>query len=113
MIGKKTTLMSGRNFYNAMTPGSSIGQAFGKGKVSYMTIGEDDINSEWMTAQNEIPGCKTGLLNEINSHGLITYTDFHFLFLLMSTPRRYVDMIFHAFDVSADGNIEAKVGVII
>ena len=28
----------------------------------------------------------------------------------MSTPRRYVDMIFHAFDVSADGNIEAKVG---
>lgn len=106
--GKKTTLMSGRNFYNAMTPGSSIGQAFGKGKGSYMTIGEDDINSEWMISQNEIPGCKTGLLNEINNHGLITYTDFHFLFLLMSTPRRYVDMIFHAFDVSADGNIEAK-----
>ena len=104
--------MSGRNFYNAMTPGSSIGQAFGKGKGSYMTIGEDDINSEWMTSQNEIPGCKTGLLNEINNHGLITYTDFHFLFLLMSTPRRYVDMIFHAFDVSADGNIEAKVCVI-
>ena len=26
----------------------------------------------------------------------------------MSTPRRYVDMVFHAFDVSADGNVEAK-----
>merc|ERR1712183_969179 len=106
--GKKTTLMSGRNFYNAMTPGSSIGHAFGKGKGSYMTITEDDLDAEWMTSQNQIPGGKDGLLNEINKNGLMTYTDFHFLFLLMSTPRRYVDMIFHAFDVSADGNIEAK-----
>jgi len=106
--GKKTTLMSGRNFYNAMTPGSSIGHAFGKGKGSYMIINEDDLDAEWMTSQNQIPGPKDGLLNEINKNGLMTYTDFHFLFLLMSTPRRYVDMIFHAFDVSADGNIEAK-----
>ena len=107
--GKKITLMSGRNFYNAMTPGSSIGHAFGKGKGSYMIITEDDLDAEWMTSQNQIPGPKDGLLNEINKNGLMTYTDFHFLFLLMSTPRRYVDMIFHAFDVSADGNIEAKV----
>ena len=104
--------MSGRNFYNAMTPGSSIGHAFGKGKGSYMIITEDDLDAEWMTSQNQIPGPKDGLLNEINKNGLMTYTDFHFLFLLMSTPRRYVDMIFHAFDVSADGNIEAKVGFI-
>jgi len=106
--GKKTTLMSGRNFYNAMTPGSSIGHAFGKGKGSYMIITEEDLEAEWMTSQNQIPGPKDGLLNQINRQGLMTYTDFHFLFLLMSTPRRYVDMIFHAFDVSADGNIEAK-----
>merc|ERR1712088_1289576 len=106
--GKKTTLMSGRNFYNAMTPGSSIGHAFGRGKGSYMIITEEDLDAEWMTSQNQIPGPKDGLLNEINRNGLMTYTDFHFLFLLMSTPRRYVDMIFHAFDVSADGNIEAK-----
>jgi len=71
-------------------------------------ITEDDLDAEWMTSQNQIPGPKDGLLNEINKNGLMTYTDFHFLFLLMSTPRRYVDMIFHAFDVSADGNIEAK-----
>ena len=109
--GKKITLMSGRNFYNAMTPGSSIGHAFGKGKGSYMIITEEDLDAEWMTSQNQIPGPKDGLLNEINKNGLMTYTDFHFLFLLMSTPRRYVDMIFHAFDVSADGNIEAKVGL--
>merc|ERR1719330_63597 len=106
--GKKTTLMSGRNFYNAMTPGSSIGHAFGKGKGSYLSISEEDINAEWMASQNQIPGRADGLLNEINKLGLLTYTDFNFLFLLMSTPRRYVDMIFHAFDVSADGNVEAK-----
>merc|ERR1712001_338138 len=106
--GKKTTLMSGRNFYNAMTPGSSIGHAFGRGKGSYMQIAEDDLNADWMSSQNMIPGSPQGLLNEINKRGLLTYTDFNFLFLLMSTPRRYVDMIFHAFDVSADGNVEAK-----
>merc|ERR1712038_1604788 len=106
--GKKTTLMSGRNFYNAMTPGSSIGHAFGRGKGSYMQIAEDDLNADWMSSQNMIPGSPQGLLNEINKRGLLTYTDFNFLFLLMSTPRRYVDMISHAFDVSADGNVEAK-----
>ena len=100
--------MSGRNFYNAMTPGSSIGHAFGRGKGSYMAISEEDVNAEWMASQNQIPGSPNGILNEINRKGLLTYTDFNFLFLLMSTPRRYVDMIFHAFDVSADGNVEAK-----
>ena len=66
--------MSGRNFYNAMTPGSSIGHAFGKGKGSYMIINEDDLDAEWMTSQNQIPGPKDGLLNEINKNGLMTYT---------------------------------------
>ena len=41
--------------------------------------------------------------------GLLSYTDFHFLLLLMSTPTRYLDIIFHGFDISADGNVEAKV----
>ena len=62
-----------------------------------------------MINQNELPADGSSLLNKLNSKGLLTYTDFHFLFLLMSTPRRYVDMVFHAFDVSADGNVEAKV----
>ena len=104
--GKKTTLMSARNFYNAMTPGSSIGQEFGKGRSSYMTIEETDLGADWLVSQNKVP--REGLLNEMNEKGLLTYTDFHFLFLLMSTPRRYVDMVFHAFDVSADGNVESK-----
>ena len=100
--------MSGRNFYNAMSPGSSISQGFGKGRSSYLTIEEEDLGAEWMKTQNELPE-DGSFLNKLNSKGLLTYTDFHFLFLLMSTPRRYVDMVFHAFDVSADGNVEAKV----
>ena len=44
-----------------------------------------------------------------DNQGLLSYTDFHFLLLLMSTPTRYLDIIFRGFDISADGNVEAKV----
>ena len=40
---------------------------------------------------------------------MLTYQDFCFLLNLLSTPRRYMDIAFHCFDVSADGNVEAKV----
>ena len=45
--------------------------------------------------------------------GLLSYTDFHFLLLLMSTPTRYLDIIFRGFDISADGNVEAKVTILL
>ena len=51
----------------------------------------------------------SNFLNAINEHGLLSYSDYHFLLLLMSTPTRYLDMIFHGFDISADGSVEAKV----
>ena len=51
----------------------------------------------------------SNFLNAINEHGLLSFSDFHFLLLLMSTPTRYLDIIFHGFDVSADGSVEAKV----
>merc|ERR1719472_350477 len=57
---------------------------------------------------NKLPVNGSNLLNAINKHGLLTYTDYHFLLLLMSTPTRYLDIIFHGFDVSADGSVEAK-----
>ena len=46
---------------------------------------------------------------QIQRHGLITYVDFAFLLNILSTPKRYLDIAFHAFDVSADGSCEAKV----
>ena len=48
---------------------------------------------------------------QIQRHGLLTYVDFSFLLNILSTPRRYLDIAFHAFDVSADGNCEAKVKI--
>ena len=44
--------------------------------------------------------------------GMLTYQDFSFLLNLLATPRRYLDIGFHCFDVSADGNIEAKVKIL-
>ena len=43
---------------------------------------------------------------------MLTFQDFCFLLNLLSTPRRYVDIGFHCFDVSADGNVEAKVNAV-
>ena len=50
-------------------------------------------------------------LPQIQRNGLLTFVDFSFLLNILSTPRRYMDIAFHAFDVSADGNCEAKVRI--
>ena len=80
------------------------------GKSSYKQIALNELNSKSLREANKMPLAREGsLLNAINEHGLLTYTDFHFLLLLMSTPTRYLDIIFHGFDISADGFVEAKV----
>ena len=102
--------MSTRNFYNAMTPGSHLGEEVMFGKSAYKQIAPAELNSKYVREANKMPVAREGsLLNAINEHGLLTYTDFHFLLLLMSTPTRYLDIIFHGFDISADGSVEAKV----
>lgn len=107
--GKKTTMMSTRNFYNAMTPGSSLSGDMMVGKSAYKQIETSEVNSKFVKNANKLPLRDETLLNQINEQGLLTYTDYHFLLLLMSTPTRYLDIIFHGFDVSADGSVEAKV----
>ena len=110
--GKKTTMMSTRNFYNAMTPGSHLGEEVMFGKSAYKQIAPSELNSKYVREANKMPVARDGsLLNAINDHGLLSYTDFHFLLLLMSTPTRYLDIIFHGFDISADGSVEAKVTI--
>lgn len=107
--GKKFPLMSTRNFYNAMTPGSDLGEVTMFGRSSHKQIEASELQSQYIVKANELPVAgNCNLLNEINKHGLLTYTDFHFLLLLMSTPTRYLDIIFHGFDISADGSVEAK-----
>ena len=102
-------MMSTRNFYNAMTPGSRISDEMMFGKSAYKQIVPSELNSNYVVDMNKLPVKGSNLLNDINDHGLLSYTDFHFLLLLMSTPTRYLDIIFHGFDISADGNVEAKV----
>ena len=111
MPGRKTTLMSTRNFYNAMTPGSSLSEEMMFGKSAYKQITTSELNSNFIVSMNKLPVNGSNLLNAINEHGLLSYTDFHFLLLLMSTPTRYLDIIFHGFDISADGSVEAKVTI--
>ena len=105
-------MMSTRNFYNAMTPGSHLGEEVMFGKSVYKQIAPTELNSKYVREANKMPVAREGsLLNAINEHGLLSYTDFHFLLLLMSTPTRYLDIIFHGFDISADGSVEAKVTI--
>ena len=82
------------------------------GKSAYKQIAPAELNSKYVREANKMPVAREGsLLNAINDHGLLSYTDFHFLLLLMSTPTRYLDIIFHGFDISADGSVEAKVTI--
>ena len=46
---------------------------------------------------------------QIQKQGMITYTDFCFLTNILATPHRYLDIAFLAFDITGDGEIEAKV----
>ena len=92
-----------------MTLGSSLSDEMMFGKSAYKQISRWELNSNYVVDMNKLPVKGSNLLNAINDHGLLSYTDFHFLLLLMSTPTRYLDIIFHGFDISADGSVEAKV----
>merc|ERR1712172_299885 len=46
-LGRKTTLMSTRNFYNAMTPGSSMSEEMMFGKSAYKQITNSELNSDF------------------------------------------------------------------
>ena len=100
--------MSVTNFFNATTPGSYVRDGYANGGSNYIIIEEDDIGSDWIVQENELSK-EAEFLNKLNSRGLLTILDFHFLFILVATPARYVETIFHAFDISADGKAEAKV----
>ena len=100
--------MSVKNFLNATTPRGFRRDGYANGGSNYKMIEEDDIRAEWIVEENELPE-NADFLNNLNRKGLLTLLDFHFLFLLVATPKRYVETIFHAFDISADGKVEAKV----
>jgi len=107
--GRKEVIMSVKDFYNAVVPWSTITHGVGRG--TYTLLSKEEVSSAETYKNEKLPPKPDGrpcLLNEIQMCGMLTYQDFNFLLNLLATPRRYLDIGFHCFDVSADGNIEAK-----
>jgi len=106
---KRETLMSVKDFYNAVTPGSSLSHGVGRGV--YTIVDKNEICSQKMFDEEKLPIQRRkdiSVLNEIQKGGLLTYDDFSFLVNILCTPYRYMDIAFHFFDVSADGLVDAK-----
>jgi len=102
--GRKTMMMTPMDFYSAITPDCQLAHGVGAGV-------HVDVTAEQLAAHEfemmKSPK-KDGILNEIGSHGLLSYSDFCFLLTMLSTPQRYIETAFNLFDVTGDGNIEAK-----
>ena len=106
--GKNVNLMSVKDFYNAIIPGSSITHGTGlKSEKDYVIITDVDLVSDKLYQSEEIP-VPNSILNRIQRQGLLTYTDFCFLMNILATPMRYLDIAFLAFDITADGHVNAN-----
>jgi len=100
--------MSFKDFYNAVTPGSSITHGTGlRSEADFTKITDSDISSKKLIKSEELP-THDSIFNKIQKEGLVSYTDFCFLMNILAIPRRYLDIAFLAFDTTADGNVEAK-----
>jgi len=95
-----------KEFCNAVTPGSAISHGIGRG--TYVTIDMEDLKSNQLITSESLPLEENSVLNDICQKGLLTYTDFYFLLNIISTPRRYIDIMFHSFDVNADYSISSR-----
>merc|ERR1711892_155447 len=102
--GRKTMMMSPMDFYSAITPDCTL--AHGVGAGAHVDVTEEEVgNNQFYMEKSPIKG---SILNDIGALGLLSYSDFCFLLTMLSTPQRYIDTAFNLFDVTGDGNIEAK-----
>merc|ERR1712106_776113 len=102
--GRRTLMMTPMDFYSAITPDCHLAHGVGAGAHVDVTS-EEVAKNEFYMDKSPIKG---GILNDIGSLGLLSYSDFCFLLTMLSTPQRYIDTAFNLFDVTGDGNIEAK-----
>ena len=106
--GRNVNLMSVKDFYNAVSPGSLLTHGTGlKSEKDFIIVTDDDIASDILYQSEELP-VPNSILNKIQKQGLLSYTDFCFLINILATPSRYLDISFLAFDIIADGNIHAN-----
>ena len=97
-------MMSPMDFYSSITPDCSIHPGAGSG--IYEEIPDERLPK---TRLDKSP-YESSILNVIGENGLISYNDYCVLLALLATPVRFIETAFNVFDVTGDGNIDAKVG---
>jgi len=104
---KQTVMMSPMDLFNAITPESPGHDDAGDGAAgagNYISVAEEEMKNLEMK-QSPL---ENSILNEIGKCGLLTYNDFCFLLTFLSTPSRYIETAYKMYDITGDGNIEAK-----
>merc|ERR1712106_633980 len=91
--GRRTLMMTPMDFYSAITPDCHLAHGVGAGAHVDVTSEEVSKNDFYMD-KSPIKG---GILNDIGSLGLLSYSDFCFLLTMLSTPQRYIDTAFNLF----------------
>ena len=95
-------MMSPMDFYSSVTPDCSIHPGAGSGY--YEEISEERLPKTKLDKST----AKDSVLNAIGENGLLSYNDYCFLLTLLSTPTRFIDTAFNVFDLTGDGQMEAK-----
>jgi len=104
--GRKDMMMTPLDFYASITPDCSMEFGGGHGAGVCTEVTDKDVN-DGQYYWGKSPALDS-LLNKIGAHGLLSYSDYCFLLSLLSTPKRFIATAFNLFDVSGDGNIDAK-----
>ena len=80
--------MSVSDFYNAVTPGSTL--THGTGRGVYTIVTKEEIHSKELYEMEKIPYQVQGtyVLNNIQAECFLTYMDFIFLIHILATPKR-------------------------
>lgn len=105
---RSTVMMTPMDLFNAVTPESPGHSEAGDGAAgagNYITVTADELGANLDMKKSPL---ENSVLNKIGDNGLITYEDFCFLLTVLSTPTRYVETAFKIFDITGDGNLEAK-----
>jgi len=102
--GLRTMMMSPMEFYSSVTPDCKTIHGVGSG--AHVKVTKEEIEAGKVIHLKST--VEKSILNEIGDSGLLSYQDYSVFLALLSTPRRYIDTIFNLFDVTGDGQVEAK-----
>jgi Ca2+-binding EF-hand superfamily protein len=102
--GHRTMMMSPMEFYSSVTPDCKLIHGVGSG--AHVKVTKEEIDTGKVIYDKS--SINESVLNAIGDSGLLSYQDYSVLLAILSTPRRYIDTIFNLFDVTGDGEVEAK-----